>query len=144
MVKSAYPNCRIFYLDDDSDDREILFDAAHALVQYVQLYEEPEKLIHELQDEIDFRTIVIVDLGLHAKLAVNVISEIAAINNRQITIVAYSMSPSPEMIEDCWEAGASVYLVKPNNFPDLKQMLKKICSMDWDIQQFNREDFILK
>jgi len=65
-------------------------------------------------------------------------------NLKHIPIIIYSTSRSREHIDETFINGANFYFPKPDSFRDLKTMMLRIFSLDWDdLMQPRKDKFIL-
>jgi CheY-like chemotaxis protein len=64
---------------------------------------------------------------------------------KDIAVVIYSTSASDEDIEETFVRGANVYIRKPNNFNELKKILEKVITINWQYHTsgLNKENFLL-
>jgi CheY-like chemotaxis protein len=62
-----------------------------------------------------------------------------------IPVVMMSVSNAVETVNKAYKHGASLFVCKPNAFPKLKEMLKQILAMEWDInvRQITTSDFYM-
>jgi CheY-like chemotaxis protein len=64
---------------------------------------------------------------------------------KDLSIAIYSTSGLEEDIEETFVKGANIYIKKPNDFEELKTILDKVISINWQYHTsgFNKENFLL-
>ncbi|MCC7030561.1 MAG: response regulator [Chitinophagaceae bacterium] len=139
----------ILLADDDEDDRLFFTDAieeikvrtvVHTVNDGVQLMD------RLLNPEIRLPNLIFLDLNMPIKGGIECLNEIRSDKNlRDITIAIYSTSASQEDIEETFVKGANIYIKKPNDFSELKKILKEVISINWQYHTsgLNRENFLL-
>ncbi|PTB94490.1 response regulator [Marivirga lumbricoides] len=140
---------KILLADDDEDDRLFFEDAIEALpmrttLKMVKNGKELMDLL--LTNDAIIPDIIFLDLNMPGKNGLEYLTEIR--NNSKlesISIAVYSTSSSEKDIEDSFVKGANIYINKPNDFNDLKEVLKKVLCTNWQYinTSFNKESFLL-
>ncbi|GAA5029906.1 response regulator [Marivirga lumbricoides] len=140
---------KILLADDDEDDRLFFEDAIEALpmrttLKMVKNGKELMDLL--LTNDVIIPDIIFLDLNMPGKNGLEYLTEIR--NNSKlesISIAVYSTSSSEKDIEDSFVKGANIYINKPNDFNDLKEVLKKVLCTNWQYinTSFNKESFLL-
>lgn len=91
--------------------------------------------------------LIFLDLNMPRKNGLECLKEIRRNENfKDISIAIYSTSTSEKDIEETFRSGANVYIIKPNNFTILKQLLCKAVTAYYLNREasFNIENFLLR
>jgi DNA-binding response OmpR family regulator len=114
---------KVIIIDDDSEDRQFLIDALKAIDDKLEVLEAPtcmHGLTHldiRINDPIDY---IFLDINMpitNGKECLAIIKRNSFL--KDIPVVMLSTSSHVQDIEDCLNAGAHLYLVKPNSFSEL-------------------------
>lgn len=143
-------NLHVLLADDDADDRvflsEIIVDVAPRatidvacngamLMEYMN---SPHTLLPD---------IIFLDLNLPLKNGKQCLTEIKNDGKFQhIPVIIYSTSSYMKDIENAYNNGANLYVIKPNTCGELKRIMKKIFATDWSDSLWSpqREKFIMR
>lgn len=125
----------ILIADDDEDDRAFFKEAINELKMNskLTLFKDGKDLMEYLKlPNIKLPHILFLDLNMPFKNGFECLKEIRA-NNRykDISIAIYSTSSSEKDIEDTFIEGANIYIKKPNDFTELKKIIKDVVNMNW-------------
>jgi CheY-like chemotaxis protein len=137
----------IFLADDDPDDREIFLEVIGEVVPHVNttIARNGKELMALLNEHQVTPDIIFLDLNMPLMNGQECLVEIR--NNeklKEIPVIIYSTSWSHEHIEDTFKKGANFYFPKPDSLKDLKTMVTKIFSLDWDeFMKPQKDKFIL-
>jgi CheY-like chemotaxis protein len=116
--------------DDDEDDRMLIKDALEEVNPKINVIEAEngEELVDNLKKLGDHGdTMVMVDMNMPKKNGIEAIQEIRSEpKTAEIPAVMLSTSNNPELKRKALAAGASDFIVKPNNFGTLVENLKRI------------------
>jgi DNA-binding response OmpR family regulator len=146
MTNSQTP-LQIFLADDDEDDRIFFSEAIEDIKMKNKL-----KLFNDGKDLMDYLSepdsilpnILFLDLNMPYKNGLDCLKEIRA-NDRfkDVSIAIYSTSSSDEDIENTFIEGANIYIKKPNDFSELKKVIKGVFQMNWQfhLSGLNKETF---
>jgi CheY-like chemotaxis protein len=137
----------VLLADDDADDRMIFLEAFRELKLDVEV-----NTVRNGRETIDFLKhadrlpdILFLDLNMpvmNGKECLKVIKKDPRYEN--ICIAIYSTSSNEEDIEETLVLGAHVYVKKPSDFEQLKQILYKIISFNAHCQEpYLRRDFFM-
>jgi two-component system response regulator len=125
----------VLLADDDEDDRLLAQDAMDAagFGQQCKIVEDGEQLLQFLRGEGKFAkddadampSVILLDLNmpiLDGRDTLRQLKEDAFL--KRIPVVIFSTSNNEEDITQGYELGASSYMVKPNNFDTLVEMME--------------------
>lgn len=139
----------ILLADDDEDDRLFFTDAIEELKvrTAVSTVNDGVQLMQRLNNpDIKLPNLIFLDLNMPIKGGMECLKEIRSDNNlKNISVAIYSTSASEEDIEETFVKGANIYIKKPNDFVELKKILKEVISINWQYHTsgLNRENFLL-
>lgn len=121
---------RIFMADDDFEDMCLFKDALHdaGIAHELTWFKDGKLLLSALENQdTNLPDIIFLDLNMPV---MNGLECLKAIRNsetcKDLSVIIYSTSGQHKDIEDTFAAGANGYLVKPNNYAELKQKLWEI------------------
>lgn len=126
---------RIFIIDDDLEDQEILMEAVKEVDRSIQCYSalNGEDALKQLEGEVMvLPDLIFLDLNMPKLNGKQILKEIK--NRRSISmipVIMYSTSFSPLDIDEINKSGAAYHLLKPSRFEDLCKALQFILSEDW-------------
>lgn len=140
---------KILLADDDENDRLLFTDALHELKINTELFTVNNGI--ELMDflannEQNMPHLLFLDLNMPFKNGFECLREIRSIYGKEITIAIFSTSVFEKHVDETFRNGANVYMTKPNNFEELKQVLNKIVITAFNYQNtfFNKANFLLR
>ena len=141
----------ILLADDDQDDRMFFQDALEDIDIEATLTtaENGEKLMQMLDGHLPKNSpdIIFLDLNMPCKNGYECLTEIKKNENlKHLPVVIFSTSLQQQSVNAVYEQGASLYIVKPNSFSKLRQVIENVLSLNWadGIVQPSREKFILQ
>lgn len=138
---------RILLADDDEDDRMFFSEAIGELkmTNELTLFEDGKDLMNYLVDpESELPHILFLDLNMPYKNGLECLKEIRADQRfKEVSIAIYSTSSSESDIEDTFIEGANIYIKKPNDFSELKRVIKEVLQVNWQFHTsaLNRDTF---
>lgn len=140
MIRSTFtPSNKpviVFLADDDPDDRSMFEEVIHEVDPAIQLTcaEDGKVLLNILLHEhATLPDLLFLDLNMPNKNGKECLEEIRKSERlKHIPIVIYSTSSSPKDIEDTFERGANLYVIKPSSFQELQLIAKSILTLDWN------------
>lgn len=125
----------IYLADDDSDDVEFFRDALSEVcgdVAFSTGKNGMELLKKLLYPELPFPDIIFLDINMPLMNGLECLREIKShLHLKDIPIVMYSTSASQITIEVAHKLGASLFVEKPTDLNDLKNLLNPIVNRDW-------------
>ena len=148
MHSEALRPKRILLVDDDSDDRKFFQEALKIVSEHtlLQTAENGMEALALLRQSGDLPDLIFMDLNMPLKNGYDCLRDIKGDEQLKHTcVIIFSTSLQMETAGEVYRNGASLYLVKPNSFPDLISMLDKVLSREWNAaQQIAQDHFILK
>jgi CheY-like chemotaxis protein len=124
----------ILVADDDADDRFLLENAFHEekVTNSVVFFKDGVELIDHLnkkvtEDELQIPGLILLDLNMPRKDGRQVLREIK--NNprlRYIPVLVFTTSEAEKDIEESYQLGANSYIVKPNDYTKLTDLIRAI------------------
>lgn len=141
----------VLLAEDDTDDVELFQDALSDLPNPVTLQHCENgrvlmQYLHHSPDEA-FPDIIFLDLNMPSKSGFDCISEIKATARfKHIPVVIFSTSSDPDIIRLLHQQGADRYMIKPDNYDDLKNLISQALSLlaSGGLQHTAEKDFILQ
>lgn len=135
----------LLFVDDDSDESYLFNEAIEHAGLNVSLSKSKDgnDLLRflELNPTPD---IIFIDLNMPYKDGLEALSEIR-INHEfnKLPLVIYSTTSNALYIDECYAKGANMFVVKPETFDGIVEVVKTILQIDWTkYQRPSREDFV--
>ncbi len=136
----------IFFVDDDEEEL-VIFDLAMKDINI------PFNLRYAKNGDVFFKSLeqttpdlIFLDLHMPGKSGITVLKMLRH-NDKydSIPIIIYSKLSNQSFIDDCYQARANYYLIKPVSVNKLTKALHKVIETDWDAQKYpKRENFIIE
>jgi len=139
----------ILLADDDDDDRLFFKDAIEEvkIKTIVTMVNDGVELMNYLaKPDVHLPNLVFLDLNMPRKNGMQCLKEIRSNNKlKNLTLAIYSTSASEKDIEETFIRGANIYIRKPNHFDELKTILEKVITTNWQYHTsgLNKEIFLL-
>jgi CheY-like chemotaxis protein len=137
----------VLFVDDDSDESYLFNEALEHAKLNIRLSRASNgnDLLSFLHSQ-PAPDLVIMDINMPYKDGVEALTEIRKeprFNN--IPLIIYSTSNNKDRINSCFEKGADLFVIKPEDFDELVQMVKKVCTIDWkNYRRVTRENFVIE
>lgn len=141
----------ILLADDDPDDRQFFSEAIgelkmeHKLSLFKDGKELMDYLEHPEREHEDIPHILFLDLNMPCKNGFDCLKEIRENSKyKDLSIAIYSTSSSDKDIEESFIGGANIYIKKPNDFGELKKVIKEVVNINWQFHtsDLNMETFL--
>lgn len=138
----------VFITDDDEDDRLLFQEVVKELPYLVHLSmardgEEAITMLNQLQELPD---LLFLDLNMPIKNGLDCLQEIKQSKKlKTLPVIIFSTSSYPRTINQTYDAGAHLYIRKPNDFLSFKRAIQYVLSVNWK-EKFSpppREEFVL-
>ena len=139
----------VLLADDDDDDRLFFKDAIEEVkvkTVVTMVNDGVELMDYLLKPEIHLPNLVFLDLNMPRKNGMECLKEIRSNNKlKDLSIAIYSTSAMEKDIEETFVKGANIYIKKPKEFEELKNILTKVITINWQYHTsgLNKENFLL-
>lgn len=136
----------IHYADDDTDDLLLFKSAVDKSPGQIALhtYNRSDEFLKNIKARPTQNAIVFLDINMPGKSGFDVLREIRRDDLlKKMPVIMYSTSSDASSISMSRETGATMYAIKPNSFSDLKNMIKKAVTINWDLFQSPPQNFVL-
>jgi CheY-like chemotaxis protein len=137
----------IIIVDDDEDDIEFLSEAISELSSDVKisLAGNGKELMKQL-GTVKLPDLVFLDLNMPIMNGFECLSLIKKEPKfKDLPVLIYSTSANPDQIEMTFQNGAYLYIQKPSNIVELKNIVKKVLDLSKDHSfRPNRREFLIK
>jgi len=149
-MESQKTPVRVLLTDDDEGDRLVFKEIFEEMDRDISVHmvNDGKQLMDFLnKDENPLPYIIFLDLNMPNMNGLECLKEIRRFEKySDISIAIYSTSTSEKDIEDTFHHGANIYITKPSNFKELKQVLAKSLSAVWLNREsdLDRANFVLK
>lgn len=146
MIKDKSP-INIMLADDDEDDRNFFNDAIKELKinNNLTVFQNGRELMDYLEHPNTILPhILFLDLNMPSKNGNECLKEIRQNSKfKDISIAIYSTSSAEKDIEETFVGGANIYIKKPNDFTNLKKVLKEVVNINWQFHTsgLNKDTF---
>jgi len=138
----------ILLAEDDQDDRlffKKVFDSLK-IKHTLDMCEDGHELMAYLDDSNILPHIIFLDVNMPGKSGMECLKAIRSSTKlRETTVAMYSSLSSRETIEDAFISGANVFIKKPNEFDELRKILKEVMYINWQYvtDGMNRENYMI-
>jgi CheY-like chemotaxis protein len=126
---------KVILAEDDPDDQEIFQEALKQSDVNAELtiVSNGKELVDTLKDNNQENPdIIFLDLNMPVKDGKEALKEIKTDEElKEIPAVVLSTSDNPKEIKESFQAGANLYLTKPNSFKAFVLLLRKVFSFHW-------------
>lgn len=136
----------VLIAEDDRDDFDILKDIIESLPLKIVVTRAENgdillKLIHEKMPDL-----LLLDLVLPCKDGKTCISEIRSDRKfDNLPIIVYTSLRDLDSVEFCFRAGTNLYVIKPDTYSEIVDVVQKIFSFNWKKLHYfpTRSNFVL-
>lgn len=135
----------ILFADDDSDEIYLFNEAfEHSGINVRLSYANNGNSLMSFLKSNPLPDIVVIDINMPHKDGLEALVEIRSYPQFvSLPLVIYSTANNSKMIEASYQKGADLFVVKPNNFEGMVEVVKKIASLEWKKQQFQSKDYFV-
>ena len=131
-------NNLIYIVDDDPDDRQIILDAFvqnNPKIDYVFMESATELLENLYTPEVQYPTIILLDLNMPGVLGLQALKEIRADKTlSHIPIIVLTTSKLSTDKKSSYDLGANCFVRKPDSYGELVEISNSIVRL-WLIEQ---------
>jgi CheY-like chemotaxis protein len=138
----------IFIADDDEDDR-LFFQEVISEMPYVvhlSMAKDGDEAIKSLTQLSQLPDLLILDLNMPLKNGLECLQEIKQTPKlKTLPVIILSTSSYPSMINQVYDAGAHLYIRKPNDFLTFRKLMQHVLSINWkkELSRPPRAEFVL-
>ena len=137
----------IILADDDEEDQELFKDAVQEIEPKIKISaaNNGDELMRLLLKDAIVPDVIFLDLNMPFKNGQECLAEIRSNEKlKSIPVIIYTTSNNKKHIDDTYSSGADYYISKPNSFKDLKLIIKKMLSREWNTHtQPIKEQFVV-
>lgn len=149
MGVPEFQSQHIFIADDDEDDRFFFQEVVSEMpyVVHLSMARDGEETILKLQQSDQLPDLLFLDLNMPIKNGLECLQEIKASSRlHEIPVIIFSTSSYPSTINQAYDAGAHLYIRKPNDFLSFKRVMQYVLSVNWkdNLLRPPREEFLLR
>ncbi|MCW3108907.1 MAG: response regulator [Segetibacter sp.] len=140
------PPLHILFADDDSDETYLFNEALeHSGLDVVLSYANDGNSLVSFLKSNPLPDVVIIDINMPHKDGLEALAEIRNYPEFvTLPLIIYSTTTNQNIIETSFQKGANLFVVKPNNFDGMVQVVKKVCAVDWKSNpKPSREQFVI-
>ena len=136
----------IFFIDDDEEEL-LIFETAlkDSKISFNLHYAKSGDIFFNILEQ-KIPDLIFLDLHMPGKSGITVL-KMLRYNKKynSIPIIIYSKLGNPSFIDDCYQAKANYYLIKPVSIKKLTNALNKIMDSNWDADEYpSRENFVVE
>ncbi len=138
----------VFIADDDEDDRLLFQEVVKELpyVVHVTMARDGEETIDVLSQLPELPDLLFLDLNMPIKNGLECLHEIKTHKKLQtLPVIIFSTSSYPKTINQVYDAGAHLYIRKPNDFMSFRRAIQYVLAINWK-EKFSplpRTEFVL-
>ena len=138
----------VLFVDDDADEFYLFNEALEQSEQQVKM--ERAKDGNDLLKILKSGTqpdVIFMDLNMPYKDGLETLIELKSGNQfNNIPVVIFSTSSNITQINTCYEQGANMYVIKPETFDQITNMVNKVFALNWrtNLASPSLNDFVLK
>ncbi|GEO11420.1 response regulator [Segetibacter aerophilus] len=123
----------ILFADDDSDESYLFNEALeHSDLNIVLSHANDGNSLLSFLKNKPLPDVVIIDINMPHKDGLEALAEIRSYPEfTSLPLIIYSTTTNSKIIEASYQKGANLFVVKPNNFDGMVQVVKKIGAINW-------------
>jgi len=140
-------NFTIFYADDDADDLEFFRDVTDTFGDRIHLYTHShgDQLLTAVRNPPPVPQLIFLDINMPGKSGFEVLQELKKSEQyKNIPVVMFSTSNSPENVSKSMQLGANFYVTKPDSIAKLKQSIEYTLNINWKVFKPTLDEFVYK
>ena|ERR1700733_3535088 len=143
------PTYYILLAEDDEDDRLFFKEAISELniKSELTMVNDGVQLMNYLnRKDVVMPHLIFLDINMPRKNGMKALQEIRSSEKlKNLSVAIYSTSSAQKDVEDALSNGANIYINKPNDFDQLKKIITRAVSINWQYYTsgLNKDNFIL-
>ncbi|MBD3582194.1 response regulator [Flavobacterium selenitireducens] len=119
---------KIFFADDDPDDLLLFAQAMEDLKQEFEVFYSGDNI----EDHLESPSLVFLDINMPKRTGFEILEIIRQkYSKTELPVIMFTTTNDQATVERARNAGANLFLVKPNSFWDLTHAVKMVLKMDW-------------
>lgn len=146
MKMASSTTLNVLFVDDDTDESYLFNEALEQSELPIKLARahDGNQLIKALENS-HLPDVILMDINMPYKDGIEALEEIrSTARYNKVFIIIYSITAAKSSIKKAYDKGADLYLIKPDDFEGMLQVVKKVYSIDWkNFTRPSREDFVL-
>ena len=136
---------KLFFLDDDSEDLELLTEVAESFGHSVTLFSTPTALFDHLELQNETPDIIFTDIFMPLINGYEIIKQLKSLEAlKNIPIIIYSDKCDEKCVEKCFELGVSYHIKKARSFTWLSSAMENIFNHEWQGHVPARKAFLIQ
>jgi CheY-like chemotaxis protein len=138
----------VLFVDDDADEFYLFNEAIEQSQHQVRMNraKDGNDLLQILNDGYQ-PDVIFMDLNMPYKDGLETLIELKSnLIFKEIPVIIFSTSSNSGQINTCFQQGANMYVVKPESFDQITNMVNKVFSLDWktSVSPPSLTSFVLK
>lgn len=139
---------KVILVEDDAEDIEFFMECLEDLPYEAEVttYRNGQEFVDGMiANRTNLPDLVFLDLNMPVKNGVQALKELRALPDfKNIPVVAiYSTSISEKDHAETFLHGADAFISKPNDYKDLKRLIRQIFEIDWKNRNTDKKNFII-
>ena len=139
------PNLIVFYTDDDLEDLEFFREATESIDLSVELVtlNSGEALLNVLRNPPPKPHLIFLDVNMPGLTGFDVLEKVRNTGNfQELPVIMFTTSNDQVIIDRSLSLGASFFVQKSGNFPNLKKSIEYALKMDWSNFKTTAANFV--
>lgn len=126
-------NIRVILVDDDSDESYLFNEALeHSGLAITLINAHNGNQLYQYLENNPQPELIFLDINMPYKDGLESLKEIRSNPAYQhLRIVIYSTTRVPANVNACYEAGADLFIIKPEDFDGMVRVVSHVCTTDW-------------
>lgn len=139
----------IVLADDDDDDCDLFHEALDELyiAPRLTIAKDGQQLMNFLQQsDLHLPDIIFLDVNMPLKNGIECLQDIRDTEKlKDLPVIIFSTSAQEWALEKVYELRASIFVLKPNSFIKLREVIREVLMIDWSKSpQRPRDEFLLQ
>src|SRR4051812_48020386 len=140
------PNLNVLLVDDDSEESYLFNEAlehAHLNITLSRAHDGNDLMAYLLKEARP--DLVFMDINMPYKDGLEALTEIRSNSKfKNLPLIIYSTTKNEDSIDACYEKGANLFVIKPDDFDELMKVVEKVCKYDWkNFTRPSRKNFVI-